>query len=391
MGSVSAARCREGENLKFVGFRILAVVISLAVSLAAIESVSAILLHFVRHQVERPEELKESLAEGDFPETVSDPYLLFKIRPQQKRDSYSTDSHGLRGEEFRPESKQLRVLLLGGSVAWSYLVRSDRETLGARLTEYLSRELERLDPSGWQSVIVLNAGVPAYVSRQAALYYARRLRVFDAHLVVSLDGVNDINASLSSDAGAPLFWNGGSDFFRRHPQALFRSIPRWVRYRLERSKLNRLRKILKPAPIEEYGAPSPREVGEAYFDTLHYLSTLTALDGTIFVPVLQPACLFDQDKPLTPFERELARLHETEIPGRNRFFETSYAAMKDTFPRISEAFDQVFPLDSRKDFQDETNHCFADCYHLTPRGIELLAEYVGTHLLQLLPSLKADS
>ena len=369
----------------------MAVVISLAASLAAIESLSAIILHFARHQVELPEELKDSVVESDFPETVSDPYLLYRIRPQQQQAHYSTDSHGLRGEEFRPESEQLRVLLLGGSVAWSYLVRSNQETLSSKLTEYLWRELERSNSPGWKSVIVLNAGVPAYVSRQAALYYARSLRSFDAHLVVSLDGVNDINAALNTNVGAPLFWNGGSDFFRRQPRALTQSLPRWIRYRLARSKFNRLRTILNPASLDQDLSPSPQEIAASYFDSLHYLATLTSLDGAVLVPVLQPVCLFDQEKPLTSFERVLGQLHERDMPGRNRFFMNSYEEIRSTLQRLSETFDQVFPLDARKAFQAETEHCFADCYHLTPQGIELLAEYIGEHLLEHVPSPEPSS
>ena len=113
---------------------------------------------------------------------VLDPVLVYRNRPKQVGPWFTINSRGYRGPEVAVPRARRRVVLIGGSAAFSTGVSSDADTLAAHLEPRLG------------GAEVVNAAVIGYVSTQELALLRAELLDLEPDLVVAYDGWNDLQS-----------------------------------------------------------------------------------------------------------------------------------------------------------------------------------------------------
>lgn len=127
---------------------------------------------------------------------VPDAILRHHAQPNQHASTFRINARGLRGPEpAAPKPAGLvRVLLLGGSVAWGTGASGDDATIAAGLQHELAA---RWEPA---RVEVINAGYLGYTTFQEALFYQLLADDLRPDAVVALDGFNDFREAMMHGA-----------------------------------------------------------------------------------------------------------------------------------------------------------------------------------------------
>ena len=123
------------------------------------------------------------------------PYMLYVNRPGWKADGITQhNSYGHRGPEITPgpQPGTKRILALGGSTTYGYLLKSYQESWPAQLGSILS---ERWDCH----VEVVNAGIPFGLSSELLSHYMYRDRYLGASIVIIHEAGNDAIPLLLKD------------------------------------------------------------------------------------------------------------------------------------------------------------------------------------------------
>ncbi len=128
-----------------------------------------------------------------------DDELIWRLAPH-RRGFLATNELGLRDTAYRADA-ELKVLLLGDSVAWGDGLREVREGFPYRL----ERALEAMSD---KTVEIVNAGVPGYSTFQQNAYLARNLARLSPAVVVLQFCLNDVTERYTA-----LAEYGGGDFF----------------------------------------------------------------------------------------------------------------------------------------------------------------------------------
>src|SRR5262249_47151359 len=120
------------------------------------------------------------------------PFVGIGNRPHQSLPYFSINSQGFRGREITSrQSSRRRVVLVGGSTAFGTGLRSDADTVSARLEE-LHSDFE-----------VINAAVIGHQSGQELALLVSQLVDLKPDLVLTLDGFNDFTSARSVDLPRP--------------------------------------------------------------------------------------------------------------------------------------------------------------------------------------------
>lgn len=357
-------------------FRALAVLLGTVGGLLLVEGGAAVALHYVNDR------LPESVYFEPVP-VHSDPYLQYRIRPNVRGSVIETNSLGLRNQEIATESpdRLFRVLLLGGSVAWGNSAASNSETIAAILESSLNDRYHD-EPLSFE---VLNGGVPGYVSWQVALYYALYLRQLRPHLVITIDGVNDVYSAISNqDSGLPVSYQ--PSFQGRRSRT---TLAQWFIYRVERSRIMRLGRDLFPRRIHS-GMTAPFvSVGQSYRNAMDYLGSLVRRDGGHLQLVLQPMSIFPEAKALTPAEREGARNYLRQMPDAEDYFRTSFAEIRSGMRALGKKYpNAVADFDGSNLFSRVSEQVFLDQCHLTLLGRTIFARELERQIVQFLDAEK---
>ncbi|MFQ5515221.1 MAG: GDSL-type esterase/lipase family protein [Myxococcota bacterium] len=374
--------------MRRVVFSSLTVILSVAGVLLALEGIGAARLHYHhgRHEPELPEPLRgQVLVHGRAIETVPDPYLLFRVKPDLRTEHVQTNRFGLRNGPIEIEPRGLRVLLLGGSTAWGYSARSNDETIAAYLQAYLRVNGERAPALRDQPVEVLNGGVFGYVSWQEALAYAVYHRKLRPDVVVVLDGANDVySAILHGRAGLPIRFDASRKPYLKPVPAPLETLVSWLRYRVERMRFVRALRISAPAQAAPFEAPPAERVAAAYRDALTSLADLTRADGVLLLAVLQPIAILPGLKPLTAYEEAVVAEHERKIPGRNAYYAEVYDELRDVLTDLARERPEMLSFDATSIYRNDTQIVYTDYCHLVPHGRQELARVIGDRLLEAL-------
>jgi lysophospholipase L1-like esterase len=276
-----------------------------------------------------------------------DPDLFWTLRPNLEAEgeatSFRTNSMGLRGREVgSPESRTLRVLLLGDSVTFGYGLE-EHATLAAQLRELLLDSGLPID--------VVNGGIPGYSSHQGLRQAERLVPATRPDVVVVCFGFNDARDLFASDAEIARAGAG----WREARRALFRT--RF--YRLLRTWIVR--------PQRATGTAVARVSPEAYEANVRAICRLSKDAGA--VPVLLE----------TPFQRETRQpygpvwftLHEPI----GRYRERARSVSRQEGIRYVEAG----PLTERSSQANEG--WFLDPAHPNAAGTRVLAESLRVALI----------
>ncbi len=356
-----------------------------SIVLGGIEGLSAIALHFFFPKPEVPEGLRASLLQGDRAvPTLPAPYLGFRVRPNYRSQAITTNRLGLRNDEIDeiPAPGTFRVLLLGGSVAWSHTALSNREALSTLIESELTMRSREVSVLQRQRIEVLNAAVPAYVAWQSALAYSIDRHRLEPRVVISLDGVNDASAALRAQfAGAAIRYARQRDAYLDRTPTFYGGLRQWITYRSARLKTTRLVRRRWPVGIADRDLPSPEDVAHEYVRAIEHLGDFAKLEGALAMAVFQPMNVLGE-KPATDFETRVESYHETSLPGRRAFHRAYAENVRREFARLEvEARPELLLFDASRAFSEVEDIVFVDPAHLTQQAREILASAIVDRLI----------
>ena len=370
--------------IRQIAFRAIAVLLGIAIPFAAAEGVGAWLISRdnARYRPVMPADVRAQVNDEDHHiPTVPDPYLSYRVVPNLAGERVQTNALGLREGPIaeRPDPDVVRILFLGGSVAWGYTSNSNDDTIPAYLEAALTRRAAEVPALRGRRIEVLNAGVPAYVTWQEALLYAIYLHQLGASWVITLDGTNDVAAAIiNGRAGVPMR-------FRLTESAYLAVVPkpgealwRWLVEGARELRVVKAAERLRPAPVAQLTSVKPAEVAVQLREAIAFLDRSAQSSGARVLTVLQPMAILPDTKPLTEFERQIAVEHEHRMPGRNAYYAESYAAIREALAALERERAGAFQwLDATDAFAQTTDTAYSDHCHLTPIGHRMLAERIA--------------
>ncbi len=361
----------------------------MGLALGAAELVGALGLHALKQPPSLPPELRAQVRlAGRSTATVPDPWLGYRVAPDWQDDGHAhTNRYGLREGPIdpRPGPGVLRILLLGGSTAWSYPARSNQETLPAELERELEGRRQSSPALRGRHIEVLNGGAPGYVSWQSALLYDLHLGALGPHVVISLDGSNDVSSAIKNgEVGVPMRYELTKRSYLDERPRLLRDLWRWLAYRVQRSKLALFVRQLDAPSVEELGAPAPQAVAGADRAALLHLADAARRDGALAMGVFQPVSVLAEGKPLAPFEVAVNAHEDADMPGRSAYFRACAASVRAAFDELASARPDLWLLDATHAFDGVEEITFADPAHLMPAGQRHLARAIAARLLERL-------
>jgi lysophospholipase L1-like esterase len=367
-----------------IAFRAFAVLLGVAVPLGITEGVSAWLIAWDndRYKTDLPDAVLASVNRRDrHTATRPDAYLNYRVQPNLAGERVQTNEYGLRAGpvEARPAPDAIRILFLGGSVAWGYEANSNDDTIPAYLEAALTRRVAELPALRGRRFEVLNAGVPGYVSWQEALLYALYLHELAPAWIVSLDGTNDVaSAIINGRAGVPMRYRAIEHAYLAPEPDPLGTFGAWVLASARKLRTVRVFERLRPPPLSAYHPPPSAEVAAQFRDATAYLNHAATREDARVLTVLQPMVILPDTKPLTDFEQRIVVEQDHRMPGRNAYYAESYAAMREALASLErERAGQASWLDATDAFANTTEVTYTDDCHLTPIGQRQLAERIA--------------
>jgi lysophospholipase L1-like esterase len=158
-------------------------------------------------------------------------FLSYTTTPNYTSSLNKHNSLGFRGEEIeQPKPKNTyRIVCLGGSTTYSEGVNDYHESYPYLLEKHLKA-------SGWESVQVINAGVPGYSSLETLINFQTRVRGLAPDMIIVYQNVNDLHSRL---VWPPESYKADRTGIYASPK-LFNAIPLWEYSALIRITLVRL-------------------------------------------------------------------------------------------------------------------------------------------------------
>ena len=121
---------------------------------------------------------------------VDAPYVYF----QKNNDQHPTGFDISPGISRSKDSNELRILLLGGSVAnalGNVGILADTLSWNGKVS-YLQQQIQQKFPS--KKITVLNGAIPAFVSQQEFIAFQTFLQHYQPNIVVAVHGFNDVES-----------------------------------------------------------------------------------------------------------------------------------------------------------------------------------------------------
>lgn len=375
-----------------LAFRVIAVVLGVAIPLGAIEGLAALALELEKRAYKpvMPEEVRASvnLLDRQIP-TVPDPYLMYRTQPGIARERVQTNELGLREGPIDPLPAPgvVRILMIGGSVAWGYTANSNEDTIASYVEEELTRRATRVAGLRGQRFEVLNAGIPGYVAWQETLSYVLYLRHLAPAWVVALDGFNDVTAAIETgNAGVPMRYRLTENAYLAEDPQPGREIWAWLMATSRHLRVVKAFERLRPKPVEAFSPPKPRNVAAHLREAAAFLTDVARNEKARVLTVLQPLAILPETKPLSAFEQQIVRYHDRRMPGRNRYTTESYVALREELSALARERSDFHWLDATDVFSNTAEPTYIDECHLTPLGQRLLARRIADELFAMFTS-----
>ena len=363
----------------------ISVILVIIVTVVVIEVIASITLHYLPDlESIAPDDLRDSLVlNGRACRTMPDPYLGYRIIPNQEKNNFSINSYGLRANKIteKPATNTIRILIFGGSVAWGFTSQNNDDTIASYLEDYLSQNRDHVKQFSGKSIEVLNAGVPGYVLWQEALLFILHLRKLCPHIIIFLDGYNDVRSAMwSGEGGIPTEFARDLIAQKNQRKGFVGMFRNWLMYRLERLKSSRLIRRLRPMPFENVSSAPPGEVADAYGSALRLLGDVARIDGVQVMAVIQPLSMVDGGRDLTGFEKKAMKIQNSVI-GQERYFSQCYQAIRLIFKQLAKTYPEIIRFDATQVFAGEMDNIFVDDCHLTQKGRKILSTAIGDSLI----------
>ena len=309
-----------------------------------------------------------------------EPYVYFRQRPFAG-ETINIDDLGRRAvwrppDAAPPDSRPVKILMLGGSALWGYGARDDQT-----IPSLLARSLHERGVAAE----IHNLSEIGYVNTQELVTLARELQAgYRPDVVLFHDGVNGTTSALL--AGEPTLTT--NEVNREREFNLLQSPGRLTAALIDRSVADSaLQRLARSIGRRVFGAPNTAPPGIAAVDLAAmargvvdgYRANIAMIDALAesygFRPlyIWQPV-VFTKVRP-TPFEREER---------------VKYAWTAPAFAEVARAIAAATDLQGRSDFvdlsglfDDEEGLIFIDYCHTTEAGNARLAEAILPRLLEL--------
>jgi hypothetical protein len=314
------------------------------------------------------------------------------------------NGQGFRRSEETPRVKPdgvYRIFVMGGSTAYGLhsmsrygqqkygVIRND-ETIDYYLERYLRERFGR------DRVEVINAAITSHYSHHHLIYLNQTILKYAPDMVIFIDGFNDYYA-----------YQRGFDQFRDyayqervHQMLEAPNVQAWLEYNgwwlFRRSHLVhvagrtlqpialRLRMLGKTrARIEVDRALEDLRVNAKANFVKMIERTALILRNEHVIPVftLQPELVFQQNKVLSPLERDIYRELDSEWQENYVEFKNRARPVVTQYARTAAEGSGGLFFDLTSIFAGMPGDVYTDYCHLTPMGNKRLAEYLGEKLL----------
>jgi lysophospholipase L1-like esterase len=173
------------------------------------------------------------------------PYLGYSPTPNYRKGGTFHNSLGYRNNEFPLEKPPgvYRIVALGGSSTYDVRIEDNDKTFTAQLEKVLKEKY------GYQSVEVINAGVPGYNSWEVLINLEFRVLDLDPDLIIVYEGTNDVHARMVEPSSYR-----GDDSGRRQIWRVPR-VPLWEHSALLRI-LSRKMNFTRQVSVDDFVSPS---------------------------------------------------------------------------------------------------------------------------------------
>ena len=307
------------------------------------------------------------------------PYILYINKPDWSYKGFEQhNSLGHRGPEIEPEPEEgtVRILILGGSTTYGWLVDDPKEAWPAQLENILSRRTNR-------TVEVINAGLNHGTSAELLSQYMYRDRFLGADVVVFHGGGNDVGPMLF-DEYFPDYrnyraWEASEVADRPLEPTILKShfVRVFYSWWLRGAKLIGFRSAISPItwiPSEEAIRNVKKNQPIGFRRNVEALVRNVIEDGAL--PVLFPFYLAEKEylEVVGPSHDYLKDQYDATKIG----VEKNTSVLEDIAGKSGEVVmiqlpEGVIPLEY-----------FFDQCHLKPEGQQLKARYVADHLRSLI-------
>jgi len=132
-------------------------------------------------------------------EFLTDPYTIYRMKPDQKSILADINSHGFRTAEFnqKKNADEYRIVITGGSAAFGMNMWND----GKMFDKILEHRLN--ETSTGIKFTVINTGTPGYNSSQEIALFVHYLRKYDPDMIINFTGWNDFYVPVLTPGNNP--------------------------------------------------------------------------------------------------------------------------------------------------------------------------------------------
>jgi lysophospholipase L1-like esterase len=116
------------------------------------------------------------------------PYYLYRNKPFSKIENIQQiNSEGYRNgaKEFEKKKNTIRIIAIGGSTTFGWLIKDYRETWPTQLEEILNKKFNN-------KIEVINAGLPGGMSSESLVAFIMKDKYLDPDIVIFHNGGNDM-------------------------------------------------------------------------------------------------------------------------------------------------------------------------------------------------------
>ena len=283
---------------------------------------------------------------GNPPLYMGDDRIGYLLAPNQTVKRFGNRIHineySMRAEAIAPdpESKTLRLLLLGDSLANGNWWTDQKDILSYRIAHYLQPDL----PSPYEEIEALNASANSWGPRNE-LAYLERYGTFDATVLVLLLNTDDLFGTQPT----PLQVGRDRSYPDKKPRLAIAEI------------LNRYLKKNQPIPgLQEIRDEGGDRVGKN-LEAIDKIHQKAIADGSQFVLVLSPL--------------------KREIPGPRDYERVARQRLKDW--AVAADIQYLDLLETYQQYSPAPDDLYRDHIHLSPQGNELVGEAIAQAILTL--------
>ena len=326
------------------------------------------------------------------------PYLLWEntpdyISPDGVKETNNLGYRNKNDFEFTKDSNVFRILALGGSTTWGYLLDNPDDTWPAQLEKMLNDVLS--ENSDIDRIEVINGGLNYGTSAELLLHYLFRDRNLDPDIVILHTGGNDAKLLLFNDYNPDYSffrpgWTAdihrlrtGEGFLIRHSNIIKMFYSFWLNDSVALPYINKQSKSFDLRP--QYYVQNARANEPVGFESnLDLLIRNVISDGA--QPLLFPYVTVS-DEQFDALSAESAK----RVAFTRKIREGLVIALdKDNEVMERLSLEYQIPLISLSPEEIPTEY-FLDDAHLSKEGEAIKARFVANQICQMVPDINCDA